>query len=194
MTVMQLLHLERASFFRMRGGIQETMVREVFESEDFAHALSAIGTFGLHEPVYTRQNLAALPKNKGAYLLLIQITRSIIPQILKREVHLSPGLYIYAGSARGPGGLQGRVNRHFKRDKEPHWHVDQLTKSADFLAAIPFPGGNECELIANCLKTKAFLIAADRFGSTDCNKCAAHLLRLHASVNPRERARKHASA
>jgi Uri superfamily endonuclease len=164
------------------------------ECEEISHALRAIGSSGLDGPVYTREKLASVPGNKGAYLLLITLRNSISPKIRKREFYLPPGLYIYAGSAKGPGGLQGRLNRHFKGDKKPHWHVDQLTKSADFLAAIPVPGGNECELIANCLKTKVFSIAADRFGSTDCNRCAGHLLRFLQPENHKARVKKYASA
>ena len=43
---------------------------------------------------------------------------------------LAPGCYVYAGSARGPGGIRARVRRHLRPDKTPHWHIDQVTAYA----------------------------------------------------------------
>ncbi len=41
-------------------------------------------------------------------------------------MQLAEGWYIYFGSAFGPGGLAARVDRHLRRHKTRHWHIDHL--------------------------------------------------------------------
>jgi Uri superfamily endonuclease len=43
----------------------------------------------------------------------------------------SQGYYLYAGSARGPGGLSARLGRHLAGDKPLWWHIDYLRQQAD---------------------------------------------------------------
>src|SRR5690606_27361384 len=67
---------------------------------------------------------------KGAYVLVIAL-REPVAFALRDIVHqLSAGQYIYAGSAHGPGGIDARLRRHFRREKTLHWHVDRLTTVA----------------------------------------------------------------
>jgi len=56
-----------------------------------------------------------LPKEAGAYLLLIDLDKALSGTIRHRAFTLPPGLYFYAGSARGPGGIAARVARHLRR-------------------------------------------------------------------------------
>ena len=55
---------------------------------------------------------AALPGGPGAYLLLLALGRPLALAIrgLPPAI-LPPGWYIYAGSARGPGGIRARLAR-----------------------------------------------------------------------------------
>ncbi len=85
---------------------------------------------------------------------------------------LAPGLYLYCGSARGPGGLAARLARHMRREKRAHWHVDQLTCAGDVLGAWVFPGGDECAVNATLEK---FPTPLEGFGSSDCRHCRSHL-------------------
>ncbi len=94
------------------------------------------------------------------------------------QVVLVAGRYVYAGSARGPGGIRARVGRHLRRGKRPHWHVDHLTEAAAGLQAIAVPGGDECALIDTLLAAGGCEVALAGFGSTDCRTCPGHLLRL----------------
>lgn len=88
---------------------------------------------------------------------------------------LSPGYYVYVGSAWGPGGLAARVSRHVRGDGRPHWHVDYLRRVAEPVALWLGPGARD-----ECAWAQALLVRPDahvvvpRFGASDCN-CAAHL-------------------
>lgn len=92
---------------------------------------------------------------------------------------LEPGIYVYAGSAFGPGGIRARVGRHLRADKKPHWHIDHLSSRADCIDVKTYPGGRECDLVAVLCADGATVPVAG-FGSSDCRDCAAHLVRLAA--------------
>ncbi len=123
---------------------------------------------------YSAETLTA---EKGAYALLLQLSDELIAELPRQGSQLlQPGWYIYAGSARGPGGLPARLRRHFLQDKRKHWHIDQLTARATVLAAQAVPEGDECDVAAWLSASFAFDIAAPGFGSTDCPICPSHLL------------------
>lgn len=137
--------------------------------------LSAAGISG---DWITPDNTTRLGAQKGAYILLIRLDRSV-PVGAGRQMagNLSPGIYLYAGSAYGSGGLAARLRRHFRREKKIHWHIDRLTLQASDLAAFAVAGGNECRLVGQLLTAGSFEIALEGFGSTDCRTCDSHLLR-----------------
>ena len=121
-----------------------------------------------------------LPSGPGAYALSFRLDKPVMLPIarLKNPV-LDPGMYIYAGSAFGPGGIRARVSRHLRADKKPHWHIDHLSARAVCVDVKTHPGGNECALIADLLAAGA-VTPVPGFGSSDCRDCAAHLVRLAA--------------
>ncbi len=121
--------------------------------------------------------LSELPAQPGAYLLLIRLAAALPLRIptLGRAM-LRAGGYVYAGSAHGPGGIRARAGRHLRRGKRPHWHIDHLTETAAACWAFAVPGGQECELVRRLLSRPAFEIALAGFGSSDCRRCASHLL------------------
>lgn len=112
----------------------------------------------------------------GAYVLVmhldapVRFARGKIP-----EASLS-GWLVYAGSARGGGGIGARLERHFIKDKRIHWHVDELTVAASTMAAIALPHRSECDMVERLIGSRAFQPALRGFGSTDCDRCPAHLL------------------
>lgn len=119
----------------------------------------------------------AISRRTGAYLLAIRLVQPLPIELRRlKAATLSPGLYLYAGSAYGPGGMAARLARHFRKDKPVHWHVDRLTVAADGLAALAIEGGDECRLVAQLLETGWCGTALDGFGSTDCRTCPSHLL------------------
>ena len=101
------------------------------------------------------------------------------PRELLIRGHIWPvaaGWHLYAGSARGPGGMRARLARHFRRDKAPHWHIDRLTIAADALLALAIEGGAECDIVARLAGSQDFANILPGFGSSDCRACTSHLL------------------
>ena len=126
---------------------------------------------------YTASNCENLPKDAGAYILLISLAEEFSGRFAATDFTLPAGRYAYCGSANGPGGIAARVSRHFRKHKKPHWHVDQLTLAASNLSALTFPGASECGLVAK-LEKQGAKPPLPGFGSSDCAICTAHLLRL----------------
>jgi Uri superfamily endonuclease len=123
-----------------------------------------------------------LPRAPGAYALLIELAEPLDVRLRGQPaISLTPGRYLYCGSAYGPGGLRARIGRHMRRDKAQRWHVDQLTGAGDVTGAFVFPGGNECSLVAALAELP---IAIPGFGSSDCRSCASHLLALPVRQPP----------
>lgn len=135
--------------------------------------------------------VADIPTLPGSYALVLAV-----PEPLRLEVGrlgwltLVPGLYVYFGSAMGPGGLQARIRRHLRPDKVPHWHIDHLTRwvqpfvvhwraATCGLGPVRLECG-WCQRVAQCAGVEAPI---RHFGSTDCRAgCPAHLLRLPADM------------
>lgn len=124
--------------------------------------------------------MGAITAAAGAYTLRFELTEplSLKIQTLNNPV-LGPGSYVYVGSAYGPGGIAARVGRHLRTSKKPHWHIDHLSTNASCVEVGIYPGGNECDLVADLLEAGG-TIAVPGFGSSDCRRCAAHLVRLAA--------------
>lgn len=122
------------------------------------------------------ESLASLSGRRGAYALLLHVPNPLrFARSRLLEAELS-GWFIYAGSAHGGGGMGARLSRHFRRDKPVRWHIDELTNAADKITAYAVPDGRECDIVDRLLSTGEFETALPGFGSSDCRRCAAHLL------------------
>jgi Uri superfamily endonuclease len=114
------------------------------------------------------------PREGGAYVLLIETSAPVALRMAgRRQDKLTPGRYLYCGSAKGPGGLRARLTRHMRRKKAVRWHVDQLTTRGAVRGAWIFPAGDECALVAQLAHLPAPILG---FGSSDCRRCRSHLL------------------
>jgi Uri superfamily endonuclease len=119
------------------------------------------------------------PAAPGAYWLVIELDAALDLDLPRRApARLAPGRYVYCGSAFGPGGIRARVARHRKRDKAVRWHIDRLTAVGRVVAVRAEPGGRECDLVAEVLARPGASVPVAGFGSSDCRRCAAHLVRL----------------
>jgi len=94
------------------------------------------------------------------------------------RIHLPPGRYAYVGSAKGSGGIRARVRRHLGAHKKVHWHVDHLTAVASVTEVLAYPDGHECDIVERLLRRRRTTTPVVGFGSSDCKRCAAHLLAL----------------
>ena len=123
-----------------------------------------------------------LPADRGAYALVLRLARGTRLDIAALGYPvLPPGLYLYAGSAWGPGGVRARVGRHLRQPKVPRWHIDRLTETAAVERVIAFPGARECE-IADFAVARGAQVPVPGFGASDCRRCEAHLLAVHPAV------------
>ena len=127
---------------------------------------------------------AEAPAGPGAYLLALRLEAPLALAIAHLgSPTLGPGTYLYAGSARGPGGIRARVARHARAKKRPHWHIDRLTMAARLLGVAGFPDRAECALIARLRSHPGVSVPVAGFGASDCRRCPAHLLRLAAGID-----------
>ncbi|WP_245275822.1 GIY-YIG nuclease family protein [Methylosinus sp. sav-2] len=113
------------------------------------------------------------PATPGAYALLIALSHPLEASAGRRAATLAPGLYLYCGSAKGPGGLRARLGRHMRQGKRRRWHIDQLTEAGESLGAWISLEKGECDLVA---ALSALPVPLEGFGSSDCPRCRSHLL------------------
>ncbi|WP_206057199.1 DUF123 domain-containing protein [Nitratireductor sp. XY-223] len=113
---------------------------------------------------------------KGAYVLALCLEDPLAVEIRGADYRFRPGWYLYAGCARGGGGIGARVARHLRREKAIHWHIDRLTPRAARVAALAVPHGVECDLVGRLIATGRYTVPVKGFGSSDCRNCQAHLL------------------
>lgn len=129
---------------------------------------------------------SALTAAPGAYVLFVELDRPLaLCETSLRSEGLAPGCYVYCGSAHGPGGLGGRLRRHLRPDKPLRWHVDHLTAAGRTFALGLAPGGQECVLVDGLGRRPGVTVPLAGFGSSDCARCLAHLLRIERTVDPR---------
>ncbi|GAB6098386.1 GIY-YIG nuclease family protein [Halanaerocella petrolearia] len=113
----------------------------------------------------------------GTYILLLKATKEEKVQVGSfGPLDMKKGYYVYVGSALGPGGVQSRVNRHAKKDKKLHWHIDYLRATTDLLEVWYTYSQNRYEhKWAKVLQSLPKVsIPLPGFGASDCN-CRAHL-------------------
>ena len=114
----------------------------------------------------------------GSYALVIKVSQKIK---LKSEKHwvLEPGKYLYIG--RASRNLKARIERHRKRTKKNHWHIDYITTnvSAIIKNVLIFPDKSEkeCSIVQELIKSSDLSVPILGFGNSDCIRgCPAHLI------------------
>lgn len=109
---------------------------------------------------------------KGCYCLVIDLKKTSKIRIGKLgSIEFEKGSYVYVGSAMNY--LESRLQRHLKKEKKLHWHIDYLLKKAEITDIIYNESSRkiECELSQN-ISSKATGI--EGFGCSDC-ECKSHL-------------------
>lgn len=123
------------------------------------------------------------PKNPGTYALILGLptTRSIRIGKLG-EFDFPAGYYVYVGSAFGPGGLAGRLNRHQRLAediagrKRLHWHIDYLRQHSELWGAwyAVHDTSHEHSWASLVSQLPGATMPVPRFGASDCH-CSSHL-------------------
>ncbi len=120
-----------------------------------------------------------LPRKQGTYALFVRVIDPATIEVGRLRILLSPGVYVYVGSAGGPGGLKARIVRHFKRYKKIHWHIDKLTTSEEVIVeGVCYVAGPYGPLIEACVSTcmeRTGLSPIPNFGATDDPISNTHL-------------------
>jgi len=105
---------------------------------------------------------------KGSYILIIQVKRDVEIKIGKLgALSFKRGYYAYVGSALN--GLETRIERHLRKKKKMHWHIDYFLDKARIKEVWYKEGGKECEMAG-----MFSLPSIKNFGCSDC-KCRSHL-------------------
>lgn len=125
--------------------------------------------------------------NKGIYILEIHAEIPFDVSIKKfRERKFKDGYYYYVGSAQK--NLKQRLNRHVKKEKTIHWHIDHITsintnKIGHIFLLKEAEKDLECEL-ANCFEKKMQLDSSIKnFGNSDRNCSSTHLFYSKAPID-----------
>ncbi len=111
--------------------------------------------------------------NSGVYVAVFYLPRSRHIRVGRLGMaFLRRGMYFYAGSAQR--NLSARLERHGRKTKRLHWHIDYLSSHAEMLGAVVAPGprSRECELAAEL--GGMFDLTMPGFGASDC-RCPGHL-------------------
>lgn len=124
--------------------------------------------------------IPSLPGAPGVYSLVVSVRRTArITVGGLGVVAFRPGVYVYAGSARG--GLRRRVRRYLALSSTRRWHIDHLLACPEaHLVAVhlwPTPHLSECLLQRAVARLGRPVVPG--FGSSDCREgCVSHLTYL----------------
>ena len=105
--------------------------------------------------------------NSGLYFLLIRLKKSCELTIAGKGVTVLRGYYIYTGSAQK--NLASRIERHCRKEKKKHWHIDYLLEFAEVIDVKILPNiPQEKEVIyAEKWLTIADFVPVKKFGASD---------------------------
>jgi sugar fermentation stimulation protein A len=118
--------------------------------------------------------------DRGSYLLLIHLEEPFTyEEGTLRGTSLEPAHYIYTGSAMAH--LSKRIERHRRKEKKFHWHIDYLRDRGRVLADFPVRASDDLECIMAQHMAGIADFAVSRFGCSDCS-CRSHLFGFH--LNP----------
>jgi Uri superfamily endonuclease len=109
---------------------------------------------------------------QGAYTLLIGLRKPANIAIgRRRRYYFEAGYYAYVGSALS--NLEKRVERHLRKEKKFHWHIDYFLNDAEVRQVVYAitDGKYECHIAREMLKNLEF---KPGFGCSDC-RCPSHL-------------------
>lgn len=136
-------------------------------------------------PAPERASSIEIPATAGQYLLFLEVEEPVQMAIGRLGIYrFEPRSYIYVGSARGPGGLSGRVSRHLRAfdEKRCYWHIDYLSRTARIVAV----GWSAEPQLSECDWSAALGVLGRRwparFGASDC-RCAGHLIKIQDRTN-----------
>lgn len=112
-----------------------------------------------------------------SYQLVLKVHKKINIEVGKLGAFIFPaGYYIYTGSAKK--NMEARIQRHLKKDKSLHWHIDYLTSHKEIeIVDVRRSDMEECLLNE---QTHGYIVVPG-LGASDCrSKCGSHLKMISA--------------
>ena len=129
----------------------------------------------------------------GIYILVFKLERDGCYTIGKLgNIDFPAGYYCYVGSALN--GLEARIDRHLRKEKKFHWHIDYLLQYARITeiiyAKINKSAHAKLTHRAECMIAKSLagsLSCIKGFGCSDC-RCPSHLFHSEKANIPGDKA------
>lgn len=117
-----------------------------------------------------------MSKMKGSYCLIVKVSNDFEESIGSLgKIHFERGYYAYIGSAMN--SLEKRIERHLKREKKKHWHIDYLlAKKQAKILSVFIKKSKTKEECSFAKKVAKIAKPIKGFGCSDC-KCEAHLFK-----------------
>jgi len=113
-----------------------------------------------------------IKESKGTYILHLYLRENKNILIGKRKIFFRKGHYFYVGSAYGKTiNLKTRIERHLRKDKNKHWHIDYFLEFANVRKV--YTTSLKCE--KEVCKDLNFLDFIEGFGNSDDNENDSHL-------------------
>ena len=137
--------------------------------------------------------------DSGVYVMVMHLNHDLDLEIgSKGMMHFKKGYYMYVGSAKA--NLTKRIERHKRKRKKMHWHLDYFRGHCDMIAGVPIRTSGlpleswslthepypsmpsmpdpDIEVSVECALADAVGAIAEwevpKFGSSDCH-CTSHL-------------------
>ena len=137
--------------------------------------------------------------DSGVYIMVMHLDHELDLEIgSKGMMHFNAGYYMYVGSAKA--NLTKRIERHKRKRKKMHWHLDYFRGHCEMIAAVPirtsgwpleswslthepYPSMSICpdpdvDVSVECALADAVRAIAEwnvpKFGCSDCD-CTSHL-------------------
>jgi Uri superfamily endonuclease len=126
------------------------------------------------------RTLDRIPPRSGTYILEFHLGRDRNVRVgALGSLKFSSGVYLYVGSALGPGGLRARLKHHLSMSPRPHWHADYLRRYSRLSSVWLSMGTDrrECSWTGILSELPQLDSFGHGFGSSDC-RCPSHLLRV----------------
>ncbi len=117
--------------------------------------------------------------NKGIYILELLAEKGFTISAKKfLNTKFPKGYYYYIGSAQK--NLNSRIERHLRKTKTIHWHIDHITTNKSIKNIKPFIIPNaeknlEAEIANNFVDYFDAKIIVEGFGNSDTKETKTHL-------------------
>lgn len=116
-------------------------------------------------------------QDRGDYFVVLELEADLELEVgSKGFMHFPKGYYTYVGSAKA--NLTKRLERHKRKRKKLHWHLDYFRSYCEMIATVPIRSSDdlECKLSAAMKGIADWQIKG--FGCSDCD-CESHLYGTH---------------